>query len=132
MEANRQHESLAHLARTFQAVLDGDIDVVELRADQAAWHLSALRALRDVASSGQAIRQDIYNSYVSAASVWLDSQVSATVRWTRNGEVGMTPAGSMICRQDKLDGRTIWAVFNEWAECVGQYESQAEAVAVAP
>jgi hypothetical protein len=74
MESKLQHELIDHLATRFQAMLDGDIDVVELRADQAAWHLSALRALRDVASSGQAIRQDIYNSYVSAACVWLDSQ----------------------------------------------------------
>ena len=73
-ESMRQHELLARLASKLQAVLDGDIDVIELRVNQAAWHLSALRALRDVAGSGQTIRQDIYDSYVSAASVWLDSQ----------------------------------------------------------
>lgn len=52
------------------------------------------------------------------------------INWTRNGEYGMTSTGFMICRYEKFDG-TTWAVFDDEARCVGQFETQAEAEAVA-
>jgi hypothetical protein len=54
-----------------------------------------------------------------------------TVNWTRSGEYGMTSTGFMICRYDKLDGTTIWAVFDDEARCVGQFDTQVEAEAAA-
>jgi hypothetical protein len=53
--------------------------------------------------------------------------MSAVIHWTRSGDVGMTPNGTMISRHERPNRGPVWIVSDEDGLCLGLFDTREEA-----